>query len=82
MSLRVSLLQRLFTDRLEYVNLAKKHVQIRDFYDLVQRCRERSGDGPDSDVAQEFLKENNFAQLLLSLRDFFKSQLSRDRNGQ
>ncbi len=36
MSLRVSLLQRLFTDRLEYINLAKKHVQISDFYDLVQ----------------------------------------------
>ncbi len=36
MSLRVSLLQRLFTDRLEYINLAKKHVQISDFYDLVR----------------------------------------------
>lgn len=47
---------------------------VSDFYDLVGRCRQRS-EGPEA--MQEFLKASNFAQLLLSLRDFFKARLER-----
>jgi predicted nucleotidyltransferase len=35
--LRVSLLRRFFTDRLDFVNAAKKFVSVEDFHDLAQR---------------------------------------------
>jgi pyruvate,water dikinase len=37
MSLRVALLRRFFVDQLEFINVAKKYVEVKDFYDLVQR---------------------------------------------
>jgi hypothetical protein len=35
-SLKVALLRRFFVDQLRFINLAKRFVEIRDFYDLVQ----------------------------------------------
>ena len=35
-SLRVALLRRFFVDQLDFINVAKKVVTVRDFYDLVQ----------------------------------------------
>jgi hypothetical protein len=37
MSLRVALLRRFFVDQLDFISVAKKHVRVEDFYDLVQR---------------------------------------------
>ncbi|MFH1011855.1 MAG: PEP/pyruvate-binding domain-containing protein [bacterium] len=34
---RVALISRFFTDQLEYINIAKDHVELSDFYDLVHR---------------------------------------------
>jgi pyruvate, water dikinase len=35
-SLKVALLRRFFVDQLDFINVAKNFVEIRDFYDLVQ----------------------------------------------
>ncbi|MBU1984124.1 nucleotidyltransferase domain-containing protein, partial [bacterium] len=35
--IRVSLVQRFFTDQLEYINVAKEYVNVDDFYDLLRR---------------------------------------------
>jgi pyruvate,water dikinase len=35
--IRVSLVSRFFTDQLEYINIAKEHVELNDFYNLVHR---------------------------------------------
>ena len=35
--LRVSLIRRFFSDDLKFINIAKNHVEVRHFYDLVQR---------------------------------------------
>ncbi len=35
--LRVSLIRRFFSDHLDFINIAKNHVEVRHFYDLVQR---------------------------------------------
>lgn len=35
--LRVSLIRRFFADQLEFINIAKKFIEVRDFYDLSQR---------------------------------------------
>jgi predicted nucleotidyltransferase len=35
-SLRVALLRRFFVDQLDFINVAKKYVDVEDFYDLVQ----------------------------------------------
>lgn len=37
MSLKVALLRRFFSDDLDYINIAKNHVSICDFFELVQR---------------------------------------------
>jgi len=34
---RVSLIQRFFTDQLEYINIAKEYVDLDDFYELLNR---------------------------------------------
>ncbi|MGE5178304.1 MAG: PEP/pyruvate-binding domain-containing protein [Bacteroidota bacterium] len=34
--MRVSLIEHFFTDQLEFINVAKRHLEIDDFYDLVQ----------------------------------------------
>ncbi|MBN2344819.1 MAG: nucleotidyltransferase domain-containing protein [Candidatus Aminicenantes bacterium] len=35
--LRVSLIRRFFSDQLDFINIAKNHIEVRHFYDLVQR---------------------------------------------
>jgi len=35
--IRVALIEHFFTDQLEFINTAKRHLDIEDFYDLVQR---------------------------------------------
>ncbi|MBA7530130.1 hypothetical protein ES705_22333 [subsurface metagenome] len=35
--LRVSLIRRFFADQLEYINIAKKFIEVRDFYDLSRK---------------------------------------------
>ncbi len=35
--LRVSLIRRFFNDQLSFINIAKKYIEIRDFYDLLHR---------------------------------------------
>ena len=36
-SLRVSLIRYFFSDQLEFINVAKNHIEIRDYYDLVKK---------------------------------------------
>lgn len=36
-SLRVSLIRHFFSDQLEYINIAKNHIHINDYYNLVKR---------------------------------------------
>ena len=36
-SVRVSLIRRFFTEQLEYINIAKKYVDLEDFFDLIER---------------------------------------------
>ncbi len=36
-SVKVGLLRRVFLDQLDFINVAKKHVEVRDFYHLVPR---------------------------------------------
>jgi len=35
--LRVSLIRRFFSDQLEFINIAKQYVEVKEFYQLVQR---------------------------------------------
>ncbi len=53
---------------------------VSDFYALVEQCRHNSELADDPAAIQDFLKRSNFAQLLMALRDFFKTQLGRDPN--
>lgn len=48
---------------------------LSDFYDLVNSARERLLDGMSRKQLQDFLKEHNFAQILLALRDLFRAHL-------
>jgi len=41
--LRVSLIRRLLTDQLEYINVAKSYLRILDFSDLLDRCVHPAG---------------------------------------
>ncbi|MGB7294644.1 MAG: PEP/pyruvate-binding domain-containing protein [Candidatus Aminicenantales bacterium] len=36
-SVRVSLIRRFFTEQLEYINIAKKYLDLEDFFDLIER---------------------------------------------
>jgi len=36
-SVRVALIRRFFTDQLDFINVAKKYVDLEDFYDLMER---------------------------------------------
>ncbi len=36
-SVRVSLIRRFFTEQLEYINIAKKYVELEDFFGLIER---------------------------------------------
>jgi hypothetical protein len=35
--LRVSLIRRFFSDQLDFINVAKNHIEVRHFYDLMQK---------------------------------------------
>jgi hypothetical protein len=48
---------------------------LSDFYDLAHTARGRLLDGMSRKQLQDFLKEHNFAQILLALRDLFRSRL-------
>lgn len=48
---------------------------LSDFYDLANTARGRLLDGSSRKQLQDFLKEHNFAQILLALRDLFRSRL-------
>ncbi len=42
-SVRVSLIRRFFTEQLEFINVAKKYVDLEDFFDLMERIVFPSG---------------------------------------
>ncbi len=48
---------------------------LSDFYDLANSARERLLTGISRKQLQDFLKDHNFAQILLALRDLFRSRL-------
>lgn len=48
---------------------------LSDFYDLANTARQRLLDGTSRKQLQDFLKEHNFAQILLALRDLFRTHL-------
>lgn len=54
---------------------------VSDFFALLEQCRERFAPDSEPGTVQEFLKEANFAQVLMALRDFFKVHLTRDQRG-
>jgi hypothetical protein len=45
---------------------------VSDFYDLLRNVQERTAAGTSRTDLHEFLKERNFAQLLMELREFFR----------
>ena len=49
---------------------------VSEFYSLVEEARERLVSGTSRNDLQEFLKERNFAQVLLSLRELFRHHLA------
>ncbi len=48
---------------------------LSDFYDLANTARRRLLDGISRKQLQDFLKEHNFARILLALRDLFRTRL-------
>jgi hypothetical protein len=48
---------------------------VSDFYGLVDEARERLSGGASRAEMQELLKERNFAQILLALRELFRHQV-------
>ncbi len=48
---------------------------LSDFYDLANSARQRLLEGISRKQLQDFLKEHNFAQVLLALRDLFRAHL-------
>ena len=49
---------------------------LSDFYDLLQRARERGGSEGSGEAVQNYLRESNFAQLLMAMRELFKQHLT------
>jgi len=49
---------------------------LSDFYDLLLRAGERGETEGSSEAVQNYLKESNFAQLLMALRELFRQHLS------
>jgi hypothetical protein len=45
---------------------------LSDFYEIISKVDQQMRQGVDKDELQSFLKEANFAQVLLSLRDMFQ----------
>jgi hypothetical protein len=45
---------------------------LSDFYDIIAQVNDRLGEGFKKQQVQEYLKEANFAKILLALRDMFQ----------
>jgi hypothetical protein len=54
---------------------------VSDFYDLLRAVNERRANGSTRMELQEFLKDRNFAQILMDLREFFRPLLAQGRPG-
>jgi hypothetical protein len=52
---------------------------VSDFYDLMRAVQERVADGSTRTDLHEFLKERNFAQVLMDLREFFRPLVASGR---
>jgi hypothetical protein len=74
--LRVSLIRRFFSDQLEFINIAKNHIEVRHFYDLVQRIiypangyGRLGGKSAGLFLAQKiFSKPGDYSKILSDLR--------------
>ncbi|MCX6554988.1 MAG: nucleotidyltransferase domain-containing protein [Candidatus Aminicenantes bacterium] len=74
--LRVSLIRRFFSDQLEFINIAKNHIEVRHFYDLVQRIiypangyGRLGGKSAGLFLAQKiFSKPGEYSEILSDLR--------------
>jgi hypothetical protein len=53
---------------------------VSDFYDLMRAVQERVADGKTRTDLHEFLKERNFAQVLMDLREFFRPLVASGRH--
>ena len=74
--LRVSLIRHFFSDHLEFINIAKNYIEIRDYYELVQRiifppeCMGKLG-GKSSGLfltTKILKKEEKYAELFKNLK--------------
>jgi len=45
---------------------------VSDFYEVISKVHERMREGISREEIQLFLKDSNFAQILLALRDMFQ----------
>ncbi len=54
---------------------------VSDFYDLLRNVQERQAAGNTRTDVHEFLKERNFAQILMDLREFFRPLAASSRQG-
>jgi hypothetical protein len=54
---------------------------VSDFYDLLRNIQERQAAGNTRTDVHEFLKERNFAQILMDLREFFRPLAASSRQG-
>jgi hypothetical protein len=52
---------------------------VSDFYDLLRAVSERRANGGTRTELHEFLKDRNFAQILMDLREFFRPLLAQGR---
>jgi hypothetical protein len=74
--LRVSLIRRFFSDQLEFIKIAKNHIEVRHFFDLVQRIiypangyGRLGGKSAGLFLAQQILsKPGDHSQILSNLR--------------
>ena len=55
---------------------------VSNFYDLLRAVQERRASGGSRNDLHELLKERNFAQLLMDLREFFRPYVAPARPGQ
>ena len=54
---------------------------VSDFYDLLRAVQERRAAGSSRSDLHELLKDRNFAQLLMDLREFFRPFVTTTRTG-
>jgi hypothetical protein len=55
---------------------------ISNFYDLLRAVQDRRAAGASRSELHDFLKERNFAQVLMDLREFFRPYVAPPRHGQ